>query len=193
LAEDLLLLARRDAMVVREVIVEADFSHRDHAGVTRQLAQLAELGGVDGISGRVRMPADGRGKPWDALRQFHAGPVVRGVVADIHHGVHAGLTRLPQRLLRRDRLTQVQEMGVRIDQATGSGFSMRGKRTPPSAVCVLGASLPQSRAVSQGAFRSTLIWAAIFAAVSGRNGEMRYVVSRIASTRLYITVCSRLR
>jgi hypothetical protein len=28
----------------------------------------------------------------------------------------------------------VQEVGVRIDQASGSGFSIRGKRTPPSAV-----------------------------------------------------------
>src|SRR6266550_5537865 len=180
-------------MVVREVIVEADFPHRDHTGMTGQLAQLAALGGVDRITGRVRMAADGCGKPRDTLCQLHARPVVGGIVADVDHGLHADRPRLLQRLLRREALAQVQEMGVRIDQATGSGFSIRGKRTPPSTVWVRGASLPHSRAVAHGAFKSALICVATLPAVSGRKGEMRYDVSRIASTRLYITVCSRLR
>ena len=119
------------------------------------------------------MPADGGRKPWDPLRQLHARPVVRGVVADVYHGFHATRPRFLQRLLRREALAQVQEMGVRIDQATGSGFSIRGNRTPPSEVCVRGASLPHSRALAQGAFRSTLICAATLAAVSGRKGEIK--------------------
>src|SRR5438309_602784 len=193
LAKDLLLLAGGDAMVVGEVIVQPDFPYCDYTGMTGELAQLPALGGVDRISGGVWMPTDGCREPRDPLRQRHARPVVGGVVADIHHGVDTDGPRLLQRLLRRNALAQVQEMGVRIDQATGSGFSIRGKRTPPSAVWVRGASLPHSRAVVQEAFGSALICVAILVAVSGRKGEIKYDVSRIASTRLYITVCSRLR
>src|SRR5947207_9363922 len=193
LAKDLLLLTGGDAMVVGEVVVQADFPDRDHTGMGGELAQLPALGRVDRLTGGVRMPADGCGKPWHPLRQRHARPVVGGVVADVHHRFHADRPRVIQRLLRRETLAQVQEMRVRIDQATGSGFSIRGKRTPPSTVWVRGASLPHSRAVAQGAFRSALICVATLPAVSGRKGEIRYDVSRIASTRLYITVWSRLR
>ena len=160
-------------MVVGEVIVEADLPHGHHARVARELAQLAPLGGSDRITGGVWVPADGRCQPRDPLRELDTRPVVRGVVADVDHGVHAGGPRLFQRLLRREVLAQVQEMGVRIDQATGSAFSMRGKRTPPSAVCVRGASLPHSRAVAHGAFKSALICSATLAAVSGRKGEIK--------------------
>src|SRR6266516_344060 len=119
--------------------------------------------------------------------------VVREVIVEADFTHRDDRPSLLQRLLRREALAQVQEMGVRIDQATGSGFSIRGKRTPPSTVWVRGASLPHSRAVAEGAFKSALICVATLAAVSGKNGETRYDVSRIASTRLYITVWSRLR
>src|SRR5207244_10043150 len=63
LAEDLLLLRSRNAMVVGEVIVEADLPHRHHARVTRELAQLAALGGIDRITGGVWVTAEGRCEP----------------------------------------------------------------------------------------------------------------------------------
>ena len=119
------------------------------------------------------MPADGRSQPRNALRQFEAPPVVGGIVADVDHGFHAGLPRILEGLLWCQRITQVEEMGVRIDQATGSGFSIRGNRTPPNEVWVRGASLPHSRAVAHGVFRSALTWAATLTAVSGRNGEIK--------------------
>src|SRR5204862_726313 len=132
-------------------------------------------------------------QPRNLLRQLYTLPVIRAIVADIDHGPYTRGSSVFQRLGGRQRRAQVKEVGVRIDQATGSGFSIRGKRTPPSTVWVRGASLPHSRAVAQGAFRSALICVATLPAVSGRKGEIRYDVSRIASTRLYITVCSRLR
>ena len=59
LAEDLLLVGLGYAVVVREVIIQADLSHRDHARVARELTQLAALGGVGRLTGRVWVPADG--------------------------------------------------------------------------------------------------------------------------------------
>ena len=119
------------------------------------------------------MSADGRPQLRKALGQVQAAPVVGGIVADIDHGLHPRGPRILEGLLRRQRLAQIQEVGVRIDQATGSGFSIRGNKTPPSEVWVRGASLPHSRAVAHGVFGSALIWAATLPAVSGRNGAIR--------------------
>ena len=138
-----------------------------------EISQLAPLTGGDGLAGGVRMPADRGSQARKALSQFDAPPVVGGIVTDVDHGFHPSRSRIVEGLLRGQRVAQVQEVGVRIDQATGSGFSMRGNRTPPSEVCVRGASLPHSRAVSHGVFRSTLTWAATLPAVSGRKGETK--------------------
>src|SRR5437773_1094872 len=116
------------------------------------------------------MPADGCPQARSAFGQLDSRPVISAIVADIDHGLHTGGSCLFQRLRRRQRRAQVQEVGVRIDQATGSGFSIRGKRTPPSVVWVRGANRPHSWAVAQDALGSTLTCAAIFAAVSGMNG-----------------------
>src|SRR5256885_6815733 len=138
--------------------------------MARELTEFASLGGMDGIARRVWVPADRRPQPGNPFGQIDAGSVVRGIVADVDHGLHAGLAGLLQRLLRCQRLAQVQEVGVRIDQATGSGFSIRGKSTPPSVVCVRGGSFPHSLAVAHGVLRSTLTWAATLPAGSGTMG-----------------------
>ena len=160
-------------MVFREVVVEPDLAHGHHARMRCQLSQLSTLVGADGLVRRVRMPTDRRPQARDLFGQLDTWPVVTGIVTDIDHGLHAGGMRLLQRLRRLERLTQVQEVGVRIDQATGSGFSIRGKSTPPSVVWVRGANRPHSRAVSQDALGSALTCAAIFAAVSGMNGVIK--------------------
>ena|SRR5438067_13212590 len=119
------------------------------------------------------MPSDGSAQAVDLLCQFDARLIVGRIVADVDHGNHAGQPRFSKRLLRGEWFRQMQEMGVRIDQATGSGFSMRGKSGSPRDVWVRGASLPHCLAWSQGAFRSARTWAAMRPAVSGRNGEIR--------------------
>ena len=119
------------------------------------------------------MPSNGRPQSRDPFSQLDARLVVGAIVTDIDHGVDAGGLRVLQRLGRGQRLAQVQEVRVGIDQATGSGFSIRGNKTPPSEVWVRGASLPHSLAVAQGAFRSAFTCAAILPAVSGRNGEIK--------------------
>jgi hypothetical protein len=121
----------------------------------------------------VGVTADRGPQSGNPLCQIQARSVVRGIVTDVHHGLHAGLAGLLERLFRCQWLAQVQEVGVGIDQAAGSGFSIRGKRTPPSAVWVRGGSLPHSLAVAHGALRSTFTWAATLLAVSGRNGEIK--------------------
>ena len=80
------------------------------------------------------MAADRGAQARKALRQFHAPPIVGGIVADVDHRFHSRRPRIVEGLLRCQRVAQVQEVGVRIDQATGSGFSIRGNRTPPSEV-----------------------------------------------------------
>jgi hypothetical protein len=119
------------------------------------------------------MATNGRSQTGQPLRQVESWPVVRAVVPDVQYRLHTGGTGFLQCLLRRQRFAQVQEVRVRIDQATGSGFSMRGNSTPPRVVCVRGASLPHSRAVAQGIFGSALTWAPIFPAVSGKKGEIK--------------------
>ena len=119
------------------------------------------------------MAANGCAQPGDPLGELQPWPVVRAIIAHVDHRVDAGLTRLFERLLGRQRRGQMQEVRVRVDQAIGSGFSMRGNRMPPRLVCVRGASLPHSRAAAQGVLRSALTWPAILIAVSGRKGEIR--------------------
>ena len=163
----------RRPMVIGEVIIEPDLPHRHHASMARQPAQLSPLVGADGFTGRMRVPSDGGPQSRHPFGQVEARLVVAGVVTDVDHSVHAGGFGVLQRLHWGERLAQVQEVRVRIDQATGSGFSIRGNRTPARDVWVRGASLPHSRAVAQGVLRSALTCAAIFPAVSGRNGETR--------------------
>ena len=119
------------------------------------------------------MPPDCRPQPRNLLRQLDTRPVIRAIVADIDHGPYTRGSSVFQRLGGRQRRAQVKEVGVRIDQATGSGFSIRGKRTPPSVVWVRGANRPHSRAVAQDALGSALTCAAILVAVSGMNGMIR--------------------
>src|ERR1700681_2911192 len=66
LAKHLLLIPRRNAMVVREVVIEPDLAHRDHTRMAGQLPQLSPLGGTDRITRRVRVPSDRSLQPWDA-------------------------------------------------------------------------------------------------------------------------------
>src|SRR6202035_5481132 len=106
------------------VVIETDLSHRDHTRMARELTQLAPFGGTDRLPPPGRGPGDGRSQSPNSFGQLDTGLVVRGVVANVQNGLDAGCPRLLQRLLRRRRLAQVQEMGVGIDQATGSGFSM---------------------------------------------------------------------
>jgi hypothetical protein len=63
--------------------------------------------------------------------------------------------------------------GTLISEHYCSVLSIRGKSGPFNVVCVRGCRRPHSRAVAQGAFRSALTWAAIFAPVSGMKGETR--------------------
>ena len=158
---------------LRVVIIETDLPHRDHRWMTRQLAQLMPLRGADGGTGGVRVAADRGSQAGDLFGKPDALTVVAPVVADVDHHLNADVLRVGQRLGRGQRFAQMKEVRMRIDQATGSGFSIRGNRTPASAVCVRGASLPQSRTVAQGAFGSAFTCAAIFEAVSGRNGEIK--------------------
>src|ERR1700730_1166111 len=113
LAKHLLLIARRNAMVVREMVVEPDLAHRDHARMAGQLPQLSPLCGTDRSTGRVWVPPDCRFQARDALCEFHPGAVVRGIVADVEHGVHSRRSRLFERLLRGERLPQAREEVVR--------------------------------------------------------------------------------
>jgi len=173
LAEDLVLRLLIHPMGFRDVVIEADLPDGDHPGIARQLAELPSLGRTDGLSRRMRMAANGCAQPGDPLGELQPWPVVRAIIAHVDHRVDAGLTRLFERLLGRQRRGQMQEVRVRVDQAIGSGFSMRGNRMPPRLVCVRGASLPHSRAAAQGVLKSALTWLAILIAVSGRKGEIR--------------------
>jgi hypothetical protein len=119
------------------------------------------------------MTADRGSQSRNPFNQLQARPVVGAIVTDVDDGLDPGARGILQGLLRSQRLAQVQEVRVRIDQATGSGFSIRGNRTPPGAVWVRGASRPHSRAVAQGAFRSAFTCAAILTALSGRKGEIK--------------------
>src|SRR5207245_9571537 len=144
------------------------------------------------------MPADGRAQRRDPLGQLDARFVIGRVVADVDHPGDPGVGGLPQRGVRRVWRPKGQQVRVRVDQLDevdelASSFSIRGNRTPPSVVCVRTAVPPHSWAVTQGILKSALTCAAIFCAVSGIKGAIRRLVSRIASARLYITVCSRLR
>ena len=167
------LVCCRRPVVPREVVVEPDLAYRHHARVRGQLSQLSTFIGADRFARRVRMPPDCRPQPRNLLRQLDTRPVIRAIVSDIDNRLHAGGSRPFQRLRGRQRRAQVQEVGVRIDQATGSGFSIRGKRTPPRVVWVRGANRPHSRAVTQDALGSALTCAAILVAVSGMNGVIR--------------------
>jgi len=168
-----LLRSRGRPVIFREVVVEPDLADGHNGRMHGEAAELSKLRAADRLAGRMRVSPDRGADPGSSLGQVDAGSVIGCVVADVDHRVDAGLTCLLQRLFNRERLPQEQKVSVRVDQATGSGFSIRGKSTLPSAVCVRGASLPHSRAVAQGALRSTRICGAIFAAVSGRNGEIK--------------------
>jgi len=119
------------------------------------------------------MAPNGCPQAGDAFGEFDPRTVIRRVVANVDHGVNADGARLFQRLLGSDAVAQVQQMGVRIDQATGSGFSILGNSTSPRLVCVFGTSRPHWRALAQGALRSALSCSAILFAVSGRKGAIR--------------------